>query len=123
MSMMFQRYRQALPRCISNLISFVLGLSLAIFICGLVIERLRISRDVFKSVVAGATRESIEATYGPPRFRSTVGQPLRAVGWNGAGKDLTSERGMNVYQASWFEFIVCEFDESGRLERVLISTK
>ena len=117
------QHGQAIGRYVRYLLSLVLGLALASVACGIVIERLRISRNVFKSVVAGTTKEQIEAEYGPPQFRSSAGQRLADVGWNGEAKNQTSQWGMKVYDASLFEFIVCEFDESDNLLRVWISSK
>ena len=121
--MITRQHGQANLRYIPYFISFLLGVAVASVACGLVIERLRISRNVFKSVAAGATKEEIEAKYGPPKFHSSAGQRRGDVGWNGEGKNLISKVGMNIYDASLFEFIVCEFDESDTLERVFISTK
>lgn len=79
---------------------------------------------VFRHVVAGANRTAIEAVFGPPRFVSAADETLRAAaGWNGADADRVSRRGLRVYDASLWMFVVCEFDENDRLQDVTISQK
>lgn len=79
---------------------------------------------VFRHVVAGANRTEIEAVFGPPRFVSAAGETLRAAaGWNGADADRVSQRGLRVYDASLWMFVVCEFDENEVLQNVKISRK
>lgn len=79
---------------------------------------------VFRHVVAGTNRTEIEAAFGPPRFVSAAGETLRAAaGWNGADADRVSRRGLRVYDASLWMFVVCEFDEHEVLQNVKISRK
>jgi hypothetical protein len=80
--------------------------------------------EVYRHVVAGTNRTEIEAVFGPPRFVSAAGETLRAAaGWNGADTDRVSRRGLRVYDASLWMFVVCEFDENDQLQGVTISQK
>jgi hypothetical protein len=85
-----------------------------------VIVKLRSDRDVFETVMAGATRAEIEAKYGAPRFQAAPGRTLSDDGWNGGEKDTISRFGLSVYRASPFLFIICEFDDDDQLQRVWI---
>jgi hypothetical protein len=73
--------------------------------------------------LAGTTRQQIQAKYGPPRFTSPPGRPLRESGWNGREANAISNAGFSVYDTSVFEFMVCEFDDQGQLIRAVISPK
>jgi|GEM_PF-5518241 len=82
------------------------------------IVKVRSDRAVYESVMAGTTRAEIETSYGKPRFQSRPGRPLTDAGWNGGEKETITEFGLSVYNASPFWFIICEFDENDRLNRV-----